>query len=887
MSTELISKLISIQTDLSSAQNKNEVVSDENEIHSKPQLNINAKNFIPLKEKLKEKSSNIQQKPLEKSDFSSFSPSFSGYINPQRLIPYEEMLKKNIRSFALVNNKNEESKIEKSEKENINSISSTFEINFKFTCDYDLIESEIKEFLDLFGEIKSLDYNMNANSVKIKYKDYFSAININYYLSFLLNDNKKNGDIPNKEDIKNKENNNKCISPENPSTAADERQNEDIVKFIKFLTDNYKTEGKIKTYENKNKSNNEKDVIKIPIITNDKEPEIENNVHTGKEQNNSEQKNTNNSEKKCHSCNINCSKYLFFQQNSETPIKKANIITNYSANNINPNNNSESIKQPTQYHTYAGPLYQFNPSLKAPIIYVPFIPKMNMAIPISIPVLFPLSSPFLKNSSNVNNSNKGQKSEEKENKINSCLISSPNDNPININNINEKENSQIANNNQIKEIFENLNNKIAIISNNSNNSTNSNEKNEKNVGNNENIGSENKTNSEIGSDNKIMSNKSDSTIKTEEINKSSNTKSNNNSNEDNKINKKNDKIEGNNNVNANSSSDKNSSSLDFMSSFKEKTISLDRLNIYLQDNKPITNFANPKISLNSNKNNIDHNEIEEKKDHNEKSISKENPSLNNIKSNLIKDPKISPKNNKSSHFPFPQNNYLNSIFNFLFIPNLAPNLKNSKNPQNMKSLLPNQNFFNIKPNPINFNKNVIDFNKLTLETKNKVHFNTYSSRNYFYKYVCNYVVQIENDNIFKVAQRIIGKNGCFLKKILNESCIKYGDYSTKIRLRGKGSGYIDKGFNCVSEDEPLILSVSSLNYPTYYNCCLLVDKLMNKIYDDYFEHLHMILPKDLHYSIRKKKLIKSEFIVDRVNSIPSFYDNKNNNSNTKEDKKGE
>ena len=93
MSTELISKLISIQTDLSSAQNKNEVVSDENEIHSKPQLNINAKNFIPLKEKLKEKSSNIQQKPLENSDFSSISPSFSGYINPQRLIPYEEMLK--------------------------------------------------------------------------------------------------------------------------------------------------------------------------------------------------------------------------------------------------------------------------------------------------------------------------------------------------------------------------------------------------------------------------------------------------------------------------------------------------------------------------------------------------------------------------------------------------------------------------------------------------------------------------------------------------------------------------------------------------------------------------------------------------------------------------
>ena len=65
-----------------------------------------------------------------------------------------------------------------------------------------------------------------------------------------------------------------------------------------------------------------------------------------------------------------------------------------------------------------------------------------------------------------------------------------------------------------------------------------------------------------------------------------------------------------------------------------------------------------------------------------------------------------------------------------------------------------------------------------------------------------------------------------------------------------------------------MLSVSSLNYPTYYNCCLLVDNLMNKIYDDYYDHLHKVLPKELHYSIIKKKIFKNEFIVDRVNSMP-------------------
>ena len=179
-----------------------------------------------------------------------------------------------------------------------------------------------------------------------------------------------------------------------------------------------------------------------------------------------------------------------------------------------------------------------------------------------------------------------------------------------------------------------------------------------------------------------------------------------------------------------------------------------------------------------------------------------------------------------------------------------------------------KNIFFIKNNPINFDKDVIDFNKLTLETKNKIKFMTRSSRDYYYKYVCNYTVQIENDNDFMVTKRIIGKNGCFLKKILQESCIKYGDYSTKIRLRGKGSGYIDPNINKENDKEPLMLSVSSLNYPTYYNCCLLLDKLMNKIYEDYYQHLHSILPQELHYSIVKKQLKKNEFVVNRVNSLP-------------------
>ena len=890
MTSELLSKLIlSTQEALStSPPSKNGTSTPIDPTSQKTNLNINAEKFVPLKEKSKLKLTETHPKPIENKNYVSISPSFSHYINPERLSPYDDMLNKNVRTFNLLQNseKNEETKLENSLKEKYNLDTPTIEINFKFTCDYELIEKEMKEFLELFGEINSLNYNMNVNSLKINYKYYFSALYANYYLNYLLKENKdKNINAVPQKDIQ------EIQKPEKNLQNCDLKQNEEIVKFIKFLTDNYKNEPKVKNCENDRKEKlyegNKNDIINAE----------ENKINSLSKKNNKDDNNNNNiataTEKKCLSNNNN-PKYLFLQQNSETPIKKTNIITNYSENNINHSNNYNWEKQPSPFHTYTAPFQKLNPSLRAPILYVPFVPKMNIGIPISIPVLFPMNAPFLNkpfyhNNSNANNTNKnGQK---KETKINSCLVNNPDENPINKNNTNEKtdiNNAQIQNDNQIKEIFDNLNNKIAIISNNSNNSTNSNEKNMKNAE----IAnvSEQKSNSEIGSN--ILSNKSDSTIKTEEINRSSKTKSNNSDNDE-----KN-KDENNNSSNEKgNSSDKNSFNFD-MSSINGKTLSLERLNTYLQDNKPVTKFVNPILSLSSQQK-----EISPEKNNN--TLCKEQESaIDNNKSNDINNniPNSSSKNvpkennvekvQKNKKFsPIQMNNYLNSMYNFLLLQNLQ-NFKNSKKipplPQNMPPL-PNPNLFNIKPNPINFNKNVIDFNKLTLETKNKVHFNTHSSRNYYYKYVCNYVVQIENDNIFMVTKRIIGKNGCFLKKIIQESCIKYGDYSTKIRLRGKGSGYVDKVNNAESDNEPLILSVSSLNYATYLNCCVLVDNLMTKIYDDYYEHLKNFLPKELHYSIHKKKLCKNEFIVDRVNTLASNYENNNinNKANIKEDKKQE
>lgn len=62
------------------------------------------------------------------------------------------------------------------------------------------------------------------------------------------------------------------------------------------------------------------------------------------------------------------------------------------------------------------------------------------------------------------------------------------------------------------------------------------------------------------------------------------------------------------------------------------------------------------------------------------------------------------------------------------------------------------------------------------------------------KFICNFEIQIENDEYFRVTKRIIGNKGLYLKAILYDCCGKYGDYSTKIRLRGRGSGF-KEGFN--------------------------------------------------------------------------------------------
>ena len=727
MTSEKLPQLISNTASLSSIISKDKDKNINKNLISNPLFDINAEKFVPLKEKLKQKNNKI----CNKNNNELSLPSSNDYISSQMTKSYDNMLKNNIRSFNLYEKKETEFK-------SLNLNVSIIELNFKFTCDYESIENEIKKFLELFGEINSILFDVNTNSVKIIYKNDLSVKNVIHYLRKLLyekstNEEQEQGikfDIKQDNDISKNEDDEK----EKDKVYSKEKQSEDIIKFINFLTDNYKNEQNNKN--NENNENNENKIENKADSNEEKEKKFVYDFQTDQQKNvNSnilpKNKNISSSEEKSNKSNDNNNEnYLYILENLETPEKKLNNIN--TINNCASNNNSNS-KQQEICKNYATSISPFNPSLKAPLLYVPFVPKISIGIPISIPVLLPINSTLLNKSFKDNTKMSIPKDAKEKTSINYSSFINQVNKDEKINNDNSK---KVQDANQIKEIFENLNNKIAFIESNSNDINNSN-----------NIKEENKkTNQQLDNNNNNFINKKDFTDKKDEI-------------------------------------------------------------------------------------------------------------IKNVNKNL------------------------SSMFKILLIPNF-PAIQNLQKTNN-DSIHP------MKPNPIEFNKNVIDFNKLTLETKNRIHFMTHSSRNYNYKYVCNYAVQIENDSMFMVTKRIIGKNGCFLKKILQESCIKYGDYSTKIRLRGKGSGYVDKGNNPSSDNEPLTLSVSSLNYPTYYNCCLLIDNLMKKVYDDYYEYLHEILPKEIHYSISKKKLIKSEFIVDRVNSAPlsnsnndkSICDTQNNTTN--------
>lgn len=107
------------------------------------------------------------------------------------------------------------------------------------------------------------------------------------------------------------------------------------------------------------------------------------------------------------------------------------------------------------------------------------------------------------------------------------------------------------------------------------------------------------------------------------------------------------------------------------------------------------------------------------------------------------------------------------------------------------------------------------------------------------KLTCKYEAQIENDQDFKIARKIIGPKGCNMKKIL-EICqqqarrlnITFQNDSLKLRLRGRGSGF-KEGPEQKEADDVLHLCVSSKHNEIYLLACKLVEDLLSGLYREY------------------------------------------------------
>ena len=195
---------------------------------------------------------------------------------------------------------------------------------------------------------------------------------------------------------------------------------------------------------------------------------------------------------------------------------------------------------------------------------------------------------------------------------------------------------------------------------------------------------------------------------------------------------------------------------------------------------------------------------------------------------------------------------------------------------NLQQIVINNTFKEYVPKNNNNNSN----NSLNNKTKNQnvqntpsspvkdVEFQTNSTRDYQFKYVSRYIVQIENDKNFPVTKMIIGNSGKLLRNILVKNCINNGDHTTKIRLRGKGSGYKEGPKNEESKD-PMELCISSLNLISYLKCSNEIENLLRNVYYQYY--LYQCNNKKENDNddvpVVMKKILKYQYVVNRYNTL--------------------
>ena len=195
---------------------------------------------------------------------------------------------------------------------------------------------------------------------------------------------------------------------------------------------------------------------------------------------------------------------------------------------------------------------------------------------------------------------------------------------------------------------------------------------------------------------------------------------------------------------------------------------------------------------------------------------------------------------------------------------------------NLQQIVINNTFKEYVPKNNSINNNQNNNNKKIIQNMQNtppsppgkdVEFQTNSTRDYQYKYVSRYIVQIENEKNFPVTKMIIGNSGKLLRNILVKNCINNGDHTTKIRLRGKGSGYKEGPKNEESKD-PMELCISSLNLMSYIKCSNEIENLLKNVYYQYYLYQRNNKKEsDNDVPVVMKKILKYQYVVNRYNTL--------------------
>merc|ERR1711904_629088 len=94
------------------------------------------------------------------------------------------------------------------------------------------------------------------------------------------------------------------------------------------------------------------------------------------------------------------------------------------------------------------------------------------------------------------------------------------------------------------------------------------------------------------------------------------------------------------------------------------------------------------------------------------------------------------------------------------------------------------------------------------------------------KLLCRYNVGIEQNRAFNVVQKLLGDRGSHMKSIAENT-------GSKLRIRGRGSGFLEGPDQKEASNEPLMLCISASTREGFDNAVQDVESLLEYVHDQY------------------------------------------------------